>query len=160
MVSRSLPKKLRYPSEEEGNSPLHRHSYNGDYSAALMLILANEDVNAKNTSGETPLHLASSQGHLEIMLLLLDADADINVYDNDSLTPLHQALMHGNRNGTELLICYGANIHNKEGLAVGAMSPLEFGSHVPVCRDIMKEAEGVCVCVCVGGKYHLIGFSL
>ena len=151
MASRSLPPKtFRSPSKEEGDSSLHRHSYHGDYSAALMLVLANEDINARNNIGETPLHHATSQGHLEIMMLLLDASADVNAQDKESLTPLHQALIHGNRNATELLLSYGARLYNED-VDSESMSPFDFSDHVPVCNDLLKEAQGnrVYICVCL-----------
>ena len=78
------------------------------------------------------------------MMMLLDAGADVNSVDHQHLTPLHQAVIHGNRDAAELLLCYGANIHNPEGVT-DTMSAAELVDHVPVCQTLFTNAMGECV---------------
>ena len=74
-------------------------------------------------------------------MMLLDAGADVNSFDHQNLTPLHQAVIHGNRDAAELLLCYGANMHNGEGIA-DSMSAAELVDHVPVCQVLFSNAIG------------------
>lgn len=74
-------------------------------------------------------------------MMLLDAGADVNCLDHQNLTPLHQAVIHGNRDAAELLLCYGANIYNAEGIT-DTMSAAELVDHVPVCQMLFSNAMG------------------
>ena len=71
-LPRALPRKYK-SYQEDNNSALHLSCYRSDYDSALMLLLANHDMEVRNVWGETPLHQCTSQGHLELMMLLLDA---------------------------------------------------------------------------------------
>lgn len=73
--------------------------------------------------------------------MLLDAGADVNCLDHQNLTPLHQAVIHGNRDAAELLLCYGANVHNAEGIT-DTMSAAELVDHVPVCQMLFSNTMG------------------
>ena len=74
-------------------------------------------------------------------MLLLDAGADVNALDHQDLTPLHQALVHGNKDAAELLLSYGASVHNAEGVK-DVLSALELASHIHVCHRVVQQALG------------------
>ena len=109
-----------------------------------MLILSGEDVMARNVWQETPLHHCTSQGHLDLMLLLLDSGACVNARDHQNLTPLHQAVIHSNKPAAELLLCYGASVHN-DSTVTDTLSVLQLASHVHVCHSVIAAAEGIVV---------------
>jgi ankyrin repeat protein len=138
--SRLASRKYKWYAEDD-NSKLHEACYFGHYDSALMLLLANgANPSIRNKLGETPLHQCAGRNHTDLMMLLLDAGAHVNALDNESLTPLHQSLIHGYRDATQLLLAYGASVHRSSPCT---RSPVQYTSPLHVCRDIIKEAEGV-----------------
>lgn len=136
-----LPKSFKSCSKDDGDSKLHFACYNGVYESALMLILAREDIMARNVWQETPLHHCTAQGHLDVMLLLLDSGASVNVRDHQNLTPLHQAVIHSNKPAAELLLCYGASVHNHH-TVTDTLSALQLAGHVHVCHKVIAKEAG------------------
>ncbi|WP_395463421.1 ankyrin repeat domain-containing protein [Wolbachia endosymbiont of Cantharis cryptica] len=55
-----------------GNTRLHKASYNGDTKAVKLLLKLKVDVNAVTKCNRTPLHLAVKRGHTKIVKMLLD----------------------------------------------------------------------------------------
>lgn len=90
---------------------------------------------------QTPLHHCTSQGHLDVMLLLLDSGASVNAVDHQNLTPLHQAVIYSNKHAAELLLCYGASVHNCPSIS-DTLSVLELADHGHVCHKVIQEAAG------------------
>lgn len=136
-----LPKPFRNCPKDDGDSLLHTACYTGVYESALMLILSGEDMMARNVWQETPLHHCTAQGHLDIMLLLLDSGVSVNAQDHQNLTPLHQAVIHSNKHAAELLLCYGARVHNPPSVT-DTLSVLTLASHVHVCHRVVHAAAG------------------
>jgi hypothetical protein len=137
-----LPKPFRRCPKDDGDGLLHNACYSGAYESALMLILSGADVMARNVWQATPLHHSTSQGHLDIMLLLLDSGVCVNARDHENLTPLHQAVIHSNKHAAELLLCYGASVHNDCSVKDGTLSALELASRVHVCHEVVQKAMG------------------
>ena len=70
---------MRRAPAQDGLTPLHVASSNGDVRVAKLLLkqFARHDVMAQD--GRMPLHLASSHGHVELTRLLLERGARIDV---------------------------------------------------------------------------------
>ncbi len=115
------------------------------YESALMLILSGQGVMTRNVWQQTPLHHCTSQGHLDLMLLLLDSGACVNARDFENLTPLHQAVIHSNKHAAELLLCYGASVHNHHSVT-DTISVQQLASHMHVCHSVIANAAGMYVC--------------
>ena len=69
----------RARAEQDGLTPLHLASSNGDVHVAKLLLkqFARHDVKAQD--GRRPLHLSSARGHIELTRLLLERGARIDV---------------------------------------------------------------------------------
>jgi ankyrin repeat protein len=76
--------------------------------AKRLIILHEEDVNAKCGRHETPLHVAAHMGHVDAARVLLDhgADVDTNAFGE---TPLRSAYLTGHLDVMQLLLECGAN---------------------------------------------------
>ncbi len=90
----------------------------------------------------------TSRGHLDIMQLLLDSGASVNALDHENITPLHQAVIHANRDATQLLLWYGANVFNASHV-INTLHVVQLAESVHVCHDLVSESVGECVHVCV-----------
>jgi ankyrin repeat protein len=64
---------------QNGATPLHSASMNGDVATVRRLLAAGEDVNATLPNGWTPLGFAVVQNRSEVVQVLLDHGADPNV---------------------------------------------------------------------------------
>ena len=56
--------------DNDGDTSLHRASYNGHMEVVKLLLAAGADVNAINRIGETPLYWASLGGYAEVVKIL------------------------------------------------------------------------------------------
>lgn len=92
----------------EGNTPLHRACFVGNWAVVEALLQAGERIGAEalditnlaNEAGNRPLHLAAHKGHLEAVKRLLAADhwqsvGTILIRNNRKETPIHLAAGHG-----------------------------------------------------------------
>lgn len=92
---------------EQGNTSLHFAAHQGHQAIARLLIAAQAQINAKNSSckdfsfplisneqgGATPLMLACSQGNASLISLLLEQGADVNAQDDIGQTALTYTLL-------------------------------------------------------------------
>jgi ankyrin repeat protein len=109
--------------EDDGWTPLHYASINGDEKIVSILIKNGAKINIQD-DGWTPLHNASINGDEKIVSILIKKGAKINIQD-DGWTPLHNASINGDEKMVSILIKKGAkiNIQNKNGL-----TPLHYAS--------------------------------
>ena len=94
-----------------GNSRLHKVSYNGDIKAVKLLLKLRADVNSLTKCNRTPLHLAVKQGRTKVVKMLLDAKANMNIQEKHGYTPLHLAIQKDYFDIAELLIEKGADFN-------------------------------------------------
>ena len=74
------------------DNPLHEAARSGDVAAAMALIKAGADVNARTDGGVTPLHFAADAGGSKAMVAaLIEAGADVDARDQLGVTSLHVA---------------------------------------------------------------------
>ena len=74
-----------------------------------LIVIHQENVNAKCGYYGSPLHAALYMGHLDAARVLLDNGADENLGDQDGKTPLAIAVDPENLEAVELLLKHGAN---------------------------------------------------
>ena len=72
--------------DNEGKTPLHWASYNGNTEIARLLIEQGADVNAADEYGITPLMSACDGGYVETARLLIEQGADVNAVDENLVT--------------------------------------------------------------------------
>jgi len=121
---------------------LHFAAYQGDSTAAQMLLETGGDVNAREKDDFTPLHLAAQEGKTETAAILIDKGADVNAQEGVGWTPLHFAAQEGRAEVAKLLMAHGAdpNIREKKGLTPLAVAEKE---HKPQLADIIREHGGL-----------------
>jgi ankyrin repeat protein len=107
--------------DENGLTPLHLASRNGDMGIAQFLLEHGADLNARDSNDVTALHFASQEGHLRVVQLLLNCGAEVNGRDKENQTPLHmvsiQAVRYGfSRRLLELAAYLGSAIVKPHGL--------------------------------------------
>ena len=76
---------------DNGATPLHVASKQGQMEAVRLLIEAGAAIDKALDDGATPLYIASSIGHLEVVKTLLDGGADATLAAEDGRTPLEAA---------------------------------------------------------------------
>ena len=98
-----------------GWTPLHWAAFCGH--AAIVTLLIEADINAKDNLDKTPLHWAAQHGHIDVVRLLIANNADINAKNDSGYTPLHWAAWNGYIDVVRLLLDKGAyvNARNREG---------------------------------------------
>ena len=107
---------------------LHSAIGKGDYGAAIKMIEAGQDVEAKDPgAGATALHYAVMKGEMPLVALLVQRGADVNSRTKSGTTPLHTAVLYRRTEIAEYLIQKGADINAKSpsgatplGLAIAA----------------------------------------
>jgi ankyrin repeat protein len=106
--------------DSDGQYPLIRAIFTGDYEIADYLIKNRAYINQKNKEGKSPLFVAIEDKNPNIVKLLLDNGADTNygvIINNYLQYPLHYAIMLNQAKIVKLLLKYGANkdIGNEKG---------------------------------------------
>jgi Ankyrin repeats (3 copies) len=107
---------------------LHSAIGKGDYAAAIKMIEAGQDVEAKDPgAGATALHYAVMKGEMPLVALLVQRGADVNSRTKSGTTPLHTAVLYRRTEIAEYLIQKGADVNAKSpsgatplGLAIAA----------------------------------------
>lgn len=96
-----------------GNTRLHKASYNGDTKAVRLLLDLKVRVNAVTKCNRTPILLAVKKGHIKIAKMLLDVKADMNICEQQGYTPLHLAIQKDYFDIAQLLMEKGADFDIK-----------------------------------------------
>lgn len=89
----------------------------GDRDAALAMIAAGTDANARSADGTTALQWAAHRGDLELVRVLLDHGADATLSNDYGVTALSAAAVEGDHDIVEALLDAGADVDspNSEG---------------------------------------------
>ncbi len=100
-------------------TPLLGAAAGGHADAAVALLDAKADVNAKNWINQTPLHYSAIGGFKDVADLLIAHGADVNARDKNGHTPLYEAMnqVPWRKDMAALLLAHGAdpNISDNEG---------------------------------------------
>lgn len=107
LVGRKVP--LENKSANGGFTPLLTAAYQGDATAAKVLLDLGADITARDTAGFTALHSAAEQNHPAVVQLLLARGADINALTTDGRTVLGTAMGLRSEAVVEMLLKAGAN---------------------------------------------------
>lgn len=110
--------------------------------AALLLIKAGANVNARNSADLTALHAASFRRWGAGVAALINAGADVNAKDAYGRTALHYAALSDCPEIAELLAEHGANIEAADN---DGLTPLEYanrGDFSEVARCLRKHGAG------------------
>src|SRR3984885_11158019 len=84
----------------------------GDSAAALALVDAKADVNARQDDGTTALHWAAYHDDLPLLRRLLKAGAKANVANDYGSTPLAEAAERADPEAIRLLLAAGADVES------------------------------------------------
>jgi ankyrin repeat protein len=82
---------LVFSKDDDGKTPLHYASTQGQKDVVEMLLARKVDVNARDKDGGTPLYYAAKYGSKDVVELLLANKAEVDAKDNDGRTPLYAA---------------------------------------------------------------------
>ena len=104
---------LEFQTKNQGFTPLHVASAEGNTDICRILTDYICKVNAKAISGYTPLHLAAEKGSLEIVQLLIENGASINEVENEGWTPLYLAAKNKHYDVVKMLIEKGGYVETR-----------------------------------------------
>ena len=98
------------------NTPLQIACWRGHLDAALALLVAQVDLEARDRDEDTALHLACRRGHSEIVEVLLENGADVRAVNRWNETPLHVAFYSeaGGSEVAKLLLQNGADVNAQD----------------------------------------------
>ncbi len=129
----------------DGMTPLHRAAGRGDVAAAVQLIKAGAQLEARTRVGDyTPLHVASKEGHGAIVQALLDAGGNAKAVTTSKTTALHLAAGAGSVDAVAALLDHGADVNAGEG--AWGQTPLIFAAannRVDAIRLLIKRGAKV-----------------
>lgn len=77
--------------QDDGYSPVHMATSNGDVEALRLVLGAGGDANAQAINGATPLDFAVQKHHIDVARVLLEGGADPNLKDGKGQISLHYA---------------------------------------------------------------------
>jgi hypothetical protein len=110
------------PVAQAAPGSLHAALARGDNAAALRMIEAGADLEAKDgPAGASVLHYAVMKGRMPLIDLLISRGADVNSRTRNGTTPLHTAVAYARREVAELLIENGADVNAR---STGGATPL------------------------------------
>lgn len=99
---------------EEGFTPLHFASFQGNIKALDLLIYHGGDIFAKNRFGISMLHVASQGDQPISMVYLIEKGLDLNAPDKRMSTPLHWASFTGAELTLSYIVAHGADVNMKD----------------------------------------------
>jgi ankyrin repeat protein len=82
---------LVFSKDDDGKTPMHYASTQGQKDVVEFLLAHKADVNARDNDGGTPLYYAAKYGNKEVVELLLANKAEVDAKNNDGETPLYAA---------------------------------------------------------------------
>ncbi len=131
--------------DEEGNSPLHLATLEGNGELAKILIDGGAGVNAQNSNGDTALHIAATKNDQALAKILVDNGADINAQNNlTGDTALHTASRTGRVDLSTFLVDSGASldVKNNDKLGQKGQTPLEVAGRTTAQLTGLKATTG------------------
>jgi ankyrin repeat protein len=138
-----------------GETPLHRASYNRRPKIVQLLLDHGANAHTKDNQGRSPLHQMSPRLEeldpwdvLRVTQLLLEQGIDVNVRDKDHETPLHVASSMGLFENTRLLLDYGAkadaeNVHGQIPLHLVSKCHPYNDEHANIVRLLLQQEVDV-----------------
>ncbi len=82
-----LNKDLVNARKDNGETPLHEATYQGNLEIINALVQRGAEIDAKKTGGFTPLHIAAQRGHEDVVDYLLKNRANPSSKDEYGMTP-------------------------------------------------------------------------
>lgn len=97
--------------DENGVTPLHRASKEGDAGSIRLLLNGGADINSVDQNNWTPLIYACHKNHTKAAELLLEEGADIHAKTKNGGVALHFASENGNAQVVRWLLEKGADVN-------------------------------------------------
>ena len=133
-----LPKRLRNPRDQAGNTPIHLGTQLGRIDIVKYLSRQVDFVNVKNNNGDVPLHLAVRFQSFELVKFLASLDPRVNFTNVLKDTPIHEAAKVGNLEMVKFF-----HMRDKELMRLNKMgnSPLHYAAEVsfPIVKFIVDN---------------------
>lgn len=122
---------------EEGRTPLHIASGNGQTGYVQYFLDKKVPVNVKDISSATPLHDAVRNGRIDCAALLLSSGADPNQKDSSGNTPLHLVMPMASRSEIfAQLLSSGADPNQKDSYGE---TPLHIAARLGMSESIIRS---------------------
>ncbi|RSL94434.1 hypothetical protein CEP52_012624, partial [Fusarium oligoseptatum] len=108
---------------EDGWSPLHFATNNGNEAIVRLLLEVGADVNSVDNLRWSPLHFAANNSNENIVIMLLDMGADDQIKDFEGDTPLSLAAEGGHEAVVQLLREYADSPVSQQSLETDHSPP-------------------------------------
>ena len=149
---KNILKKFINSKGDEGRTPLHNASENGDTCMANFLISNGAEVNISDENGQAPLYIASARGRLESVKCLIENGATVNVKTNRGSTPLYVACHNGHIESVKSLIENGATVDAKNDHGATPLYVASQNGHLESVKHLIKYKANVNE-KCMKGKF-------
>ena len=136
-------------ADEDGNTPLHEITFQGNIEGIKILLEKGADLNATNVYGQTPLYRVAlskwedEKAWKEAVGLLITKE-NVNMADEDGNTPLHEITFQGNIEGIKILLEKGADLNATNVYGQTPLHIVAFSSNW-VDKKAWKEAVGLLI---------------
>ncbi|KAI9766644.1 MAG: hypothetical protein M1839_004799 [Geoglossum umbratile] len=120
-----------------------------------MLLAANADVNAADSTGRAALQAAAGGGHLEVVERLLAADADVNAAAGHGRTALQAAAEQGHLEVVERPLAAYADVNAADSTGRTALQAAAGGGHLDTVDRLLAADVDVNAAAGFGGLMAL-----
>ncbi|KAJ3093245.1 hypothetical protein HDU96_002458 [Phlyctochytrium bullatum] len=134
-------------SDDDGDTPLHVAAWNGNASAAEMLLTLHDRDPVSHLDGLTPLYICAAKGHAAVMrtIFVFDKHNKVNVNRKvcNGETALHAACRKGNLECVQLLIWRKADVSLTRNDGKTALHLAAEKGHYEIARLLIETMQEI-----------------